>query len=95
MPSGARALLAEERILSWWREDLDLAPFICRDWMATGGWTETVGAEAVALDELMQRAAEAAQWAGGDAPKGSELPRWSLQQRRASCAGTARKRLST
>lgn len=44
---GDRALRVEKEILSYWRNDLRLPPFLGKQEMSQGGWSETVDLDAV------------------------------------------------
>lgn len=43
------AAAIEADVLSWWRDNLRLPPYLGRDQMPQGGWTETAAAGAIDL----------------------------------------------
>lgn len=52
---GERALAIEKVILSWWRTDLGLLPFLSKSEMPQFGWTETVDADAISIPATIER----------------------------------------
>ncbi|RAG82353.1 hypothetical protein DN069_27925 [Streptacidiphilus pinicola] len=44
---GEIALEIEEDILTWWRTDLGLRPYLTNHHMPQGGWTETVSEDSI------------------------------------------------
>ena len=53
--TGFKAAFVEKRILSWWRDELKLAPYLSEQQMPIGGWSETVGAGAVSAQVTVTR----------------------------------------
>jgi hypothetical protein len=49
------AVAIEDEVLRWWRAELGLPPFLWRDQMPQGGWTETVAAGRVDLAATVTR----------------------------------------
>lgn len=59
---GAHAATVERAIKTWWRTEIGLPPYLCaEDVPRTGGWTETIAADAVAalacIDRIRREAA--------------------------------------
>ena len=50
--NGEIAYEVEQTVLAWWRNELQLGPYLSREQMPQGGWTETVSSEAVDLAEV-------------------------------------------
>lgn len=67
---GERALEIEDDILTWWRSELDLPPYLTSAEMPQGGWTETVDTEGIDLAATIRRIKQTAR-AEAD---GTDLP---------------------
>lgn len=52
---GIRALVIEDGILAWWRKDLGLPPYLSKDEMPQGGWTETVELDVIDIPATIAR----------------------------------------
>lgn len=52
---GERALTIEKAVLSSWRNDQGLPPFLGKEEMPQGGWTETVDADAINILDTIER----------------------------------------
>jgi hypothetical protein len=52
---GEAALAIEAEILSWWRVDLGLGPYLGRQEMPQGGWTETVDSMEINVASTIRR----------------------------------------
>lgn len=52
---GERAVVIEKDILSWWRTDLRLPPYLSKTEMPQFGWTETVDADAIDIPTTIAR----------------------------------------
>lgn len=52
---GERAIAVEKAVLSWWRVELGLPPFLGREEMPQGGWTETVDLDAIDVAATVDR----------------------------------------
>lgn len=52
---GELAVAIEKVILSWWRKGLDLPPYLSKNEMPQGGWTETVDADAIDIPATIER----------------------------------------
>jgi hypothetical protein len=55
---GEYALIVEQGILVWFREDLGLAQFLNSEQMPQGGWTETVDASEIDLSTIWAKIEE-------------------------------------
>lgn len=54
------AAAIEDDVLSWWRRDLGLPPYLTRDQMPQDGWTETVAASRIDLAATVAHVCEQA-----------------------------------
>jgi hypothetical protein len=57
---GERALIAETKVLRWWRKDLGLPSYLSATEMRHGGWTETVDLMEIDLVDTVRRIRELA-----------------------------------
>lgn len=53
--TGQQAIRIERAILSWWRKDLGLPPYLSKIEMPQAGWTETVDADAIDIPTTIER----------------------------------------
>lgn len=53
--SGDLAYEIEQEVLSWLREELELPAYLSSEVMPQGGWTETVEAEEIELNEIWRK----------------------------------------
>jgi len=53
--AGECAMLIEDEILGWWRDDLALPPYLGPQDMKQGGWTETVSVEGIDIAGTIRR----------------------------------------
>jgi len=51
---GETAMAIERAVLRWWRDHLDLPPYLGKQEMPQGGWTETVAADEIDLAATMR-----------------------------------------
>jgi hypothetical protein len=58
--TGEKALAIEKLVLTWWRADLGLPPFLAKTEMPQFGWTETVDADAIDVPATIRRIRELA-----------------------------------
>ncbi len=52
--SGQLAYEIEQLVLAWWRTQLQLGPYLSREEMPQGGWTETVSAADIEMPEIVE-----------------------------------------
>lgn len=52
---GEQALDIEKDVLSWWRADLELPPYLSKFEMPQGGWTETVDVDEIDIPATIAR----------------------------------------
>jgi hypothetical protein len=52
---GETAIAIEDEILDWWRVDLTLSPYLGREEMPQGGWTETVDSMEIDVASTLRR----------------------------------------
>lgn len=53
--TGFKAVFVESSILSWWREELKLPPYLSEEDTPTGGWTETIEVGSVSTALVIER----------------------------------------
>jgi len=52
---GEDAYIIEQELISWMREELNLPPYLSPELMPQGGWTETVEADEIELNEIWRK----------------------------------------
>jgi hypothetical protein len=82
--TGSHALVVERAVKRWWRSDMDLPAFLGPpDMPRTGGWSETIAADAVSAFECIDRIR-------AEAAVAREVPPGGIRQRPAARAAVAR-----
>ena len=51
---GKHAQVVEKEVLRKLRKDLDIPPYLAKEDMPFGGWTETMSADSISLSELRE-----------------------------------------